>query len=99
MNGQSDQPNVELERARAVSERAYAIWEQEGRPEGRDQQHWLQAERERDDFGTALPPGQAPSPASQPPPRRTPRAKARVSTQRTPTAAGMVDSPKPGERL
>jgi hypothetical protein len=25
-------------------ERAYTIWEQEGRPEGRDLAHWLQAE-------------------------------------------------------
>lgn len=29
-----------------VSTRAYDIWEAEGRPEGRDLDHWLQAERE-----------------------------------------------------
>jgi hypothetical protein len=28
-----------------VAHLAYAIWEQEGRPHGRDQQHWLEAER------------------------------------------------------
>lgn len=26
--------------------RAYSIWEEEGRPDGRDGDHWLQAERE-----------------------------------------------------
>jgi hypothetical protein len=29
-----------------ISARARAIWEQEGRPEGRDKEHWLQAEAE-----------------------------------------------------
>ena len=27
-------------------ERAYAIWEQEGRPDGKDREHWLRAEAE-----------------------------------------------------
>jgi hypothetical protein len=31
---------------RAVRERAYAIWEEEGRPEGRHLDHWLRAEAE-----------------------------------------------------
>ncbi len=26
--------------------RAYALWEREGRPQGRDQEHWEQARRE-----------------------------------------------------
>jgi hypothetical protein len=30
----------------AIRERAYAIWEEEGRPEGRDVDHWLPAEAE-----------------------------------------------------
>ena len=29
-----------------ILERAYAIWEKEGRPEGRSLAHWLQAEQE-----------------------------------------------------
>jgi hypothetical protein len=29
-----------------IRERSYQIWEQEGRPEGQDLDHWLQAERE-----------------------------------------------------
>lgn len=32
--------------ADSVRERAYLIWETEGRPDGRDLEHWLQAERE-----------------------------------------------------
>ena len=30
----------------AISKRAREIWEREGRPEGRDKEHWLQAETE-----------------------------------------------------
>ena len=29
-----------------IRQRAYEIWEREGRPEGREQEHWEQAERE-----------------------------------------------------
>ena len=29
-----------------ISKRAREIWEREGRPEGRDKEHWLQAEAE-----------------------------------------------------
>jgi len=38
MNGDS--------RRRRIAERAYAIWEREGRVHGRDVRHWLQAEHE-----------------------------------------------------
>lgn len=30
----------------AIRERAYVIWEREGRPQGRELDHWLQAESE-----------------------------------------------------
>ena len=30
----------------SVAERAYAIWESEGKPEGHDMEHWLRAEAE-----------------------------------------------------
>jgi hypothetical protein len=36
----------ELERR--IRDRAYAIWEREGRPQGRDREHWEQATREID---------------------------------------------------
>jgi hypothetical protein len=32
--------------ADTISRRAYELWEQEGRPEGADMRHWLQAEQE-----------------------------------------------------
>jgi hypothetical protein len=32
--------------ADSISRRAYELWENEGRPEGNDLRHWLQAERE-----------------------------------------------------
>lgn len=31
---------------RLIQQRAYAIWEREGRPDGRHDQHWLQATQE-----------------------------------------------------
>ena len=39
-------------REQAIRERAYVIWEEEGRPQGRHLEHWLQAETEID-FGAA----------------------------------------------
>ena len=29
-----------------IAQRAYEIWEREGKPEGREQEHWLLAEEE-----------------------------------------------------
>ncbi|MBV9016956.1 MAG: DUF2934 domain-containing protein [Alphaproteobacteria bacterium] len=37
---------IEPARDQAIRDRAYAIWEQDGRPEGRSLDHWLQAEAE-----------------------------------------------------
>jgi hypothetical protein len=34
------------ERERNIRDRAYAIWEKEGRPDGKSLEHWLQAEAE-----------------------------------------------------
>jgi hypothetical protein len=36
------------EREEKIKSRAYAIWEREGRPHGRDRAHWAQAAREVD---------------------------------------------------
>lgn len=38
--------NGMADREQQVRERAYAIWEQEGRPDGEDREHWLRAEAE-----------------------------------------------------
>ncbi len=29
-----------------IAQRAYEIWEREGKPEGKEQEHWLRAEEE-----------------------------------------------------
>ena len=36
------------ERDQRINERAHRLWEHEGRPTGRDLDHWVQAEREED---------------------------------------------------
>ena len=35
-----------MNREQAIRERSYLIWEREGRPEGRNLEHWLLAEAE-----------------------------------------------------
>ena len=41
-----EREKVAQERAYEIRQRAYQIWEREGRPMGRDREHWLMAERE-----------------------------------------------------
>jgi hypothetical protein len=36
----------QAEKEQAIRERTYAIWEDEGRPHGKDLEHWLRAEAE-----------------------------------------------------
>jgi hypothetical protein len=36
------------DRRQQISEKAYRLWEKEGQPEGRDFEHWVEAEREVD---------------------------------------------------
>lgn len=40
-----------------IRSRAYALWEQNGRNHGRDQEHWEQAARERDELERVALPG------------------------------------------
>ena len=37
---------MDEEQERRIRERSYAIWEARGRPEGKELEHWLEAERE-----------------------------------------------------
>jgi len=39
-----------------IRQRAHEIWEQEGRPDGRDQEHWERAHREVDEEPGETPP-------------------------------------------
>jgi hypothetical protein len=43
---EKDERAMPNQREQAIRERAYAIWEQEGHPDGRGLAHWLQAEAE-----------------------------------------------------
>ena len=38
---------AEKKQDKTIAERAYELWEKAGRPHGRDQEYWFQAERER----------------------------------------------------
>jgi hypothetical protein len=37
-----------------IAARAYALWEEEGRPHGRDEQHWQRAESEVSETGASV---------------------------------------------
>lgn len=41
------------QKEQAIRERAYAIWEEEGRPDGKDLEHWRRAEDEINSAGEA----------------------------------------------
>jgi hypothetical protein len=46
--------DTELEQR--IRQRAHQIWEEEGRPEGRDQEHWCRAEQETTLHQSTAPP-------------------------------------------
>lgn len=72
---------METKERSAVAERAYEIWEREGRPAGREMDHWLQAERELATEGGAARPA---SPAGRKPARSSSAPKPKVTRSRTP---------------
>ena len=41
------------ERRQQISEKAYRLWEMEGQPQGRELEHWVQAETELGGSGQA----------------------------------------------
>jgi hypothetical protein len=45
-NGNASAPDSQIFSSDEIAERAYQIFEREGRMDGRDMEHWLQAERE-----------------------------------------------------
>ena len=52
--------DTDSEREELIRRRAYAIWEQEGRPDGQHQRHWEQAAREMQGSETQGPETQGP---------------------------------------
>jgi hypothetical protein len=51
-----------IDRNERIAERAYRIWEDAGRPEGHDVEHWLSAEAELAEAGPAGAEGAVASP-------------------------------------
>jgi hypothetical protein len=73
--------SVTRENEQKIRDRAYTLWEKEGRPEGRHSDHWHQATRELGEVDHAIPEDETPnaSVAQDPTPKRqasrTPRKK------------------------
>jgi len=65
---------MDTSRDEQLRQRAYMIWESEGRPEGMEAQHWARAERELVEEGAAA----VPAAAASPPRRKASAAKAPV---------------------
>lgn len=63
---------AETEREQQIRERAHAIWEEEGRPEGRDAEHWERAGREIEAEGDRVAPPATASGGSATIHRKTP---------------------------
>jgi hypothetical protein len=70
-----------------IRERAYQLWEQDGRPSGRDREHWARAEAELGVAPPALPAAPVPAPPSPAPP---PAARAGGRLLPAAIAAGFV---------
>ncbi|UFN47299.1 DUF2934 domain-containing protein [Roseomonas sp. OT10] len=79
-----------------IRERAYAIWEREGRPHGRDADHW---DRARQEIEGGAEPGPAPvaAPAAEAKPAK-PRRKAAIRVE-APVAESLAAEAAPRRRV
>ncbi len=100
--------------AEAISRRAYELWEQEGRPENRDLEHWLRAEQDllaqqqksTNSAGTSAPSDRPSNSDAQPlqgtraaaAANREPKAEAKPAAKRTPTAQPPAGTKPPAAR-
>lgn len=75
---QSEGPAPQPAIRERVEKRAYAIWESEGKPHGRDVIHWCQAEQELLSSGEC---GPASGPVEQPASPATPEKAASAARQ------------------
>ncbi len=75
-----------------VRQRAHAIWEREGRPHGRDREHWAQAEAEIQ----AEQSGERKQKANRPAPTATPARKATASKKAATKPAPKAGTEKAG---
>ena len=70
-----------------VAERAYSIWEEEGRPHGRDHAHWQRAESELAGQPVTVPGAKAAAPAAEPAAKQPARGR-KPAAASPPTAGG-----------
>jgi hypothetical protein len=76
---------METAKHQEIAARAYALWEQEGRPDGRSIEHWHRAERELASSGGAATGGsgaEAARSATDTPMRPAPSRKPTLATRR-----------------
>lgn len=73
-----------------IQERAYAIWERAGRPQGADREHWLQAEAEITAAAPGANGGGRRSPAAA---KRTPSKPARTTLAAKPATSRRPKKP------
>lgn len=79
-------PKAQLITKDQIAERAFAIWEHEGKPHGRDQEHWERAEAELRDVMARMTPAK---------PKRAPKAAAKPAAEKAAKApAKAVARPK-----
>lgn len=78
----------------SVAERAYSIWEEEGRPHGRDHAHWHRAERELTGNGKDASATLTEAPAGAPA-AKAPRARKAAAPKAPAAEAAPGEAPKP----
>ena len=78
-----------------VAKRAHAIWEQNGRPDGQAEQHWLQAEREFE-AGNDNSASRAPAPKVAAPKEKAAKrdASRKPAASKKPTLAARAKQPR-----
>ncbi|ACI98913.1 DUF2934 domain-containing protein [Rhodospirillum centenum] len=92
-----------------ISQRAYEIWEREGRPDGRQEEHWSRAREELLALAEFSTPGSVLEPVPEPgedreaattdaapSPAETPRRRGRGSRSADPATMPGVHAPEPG---
>ena len=85
------------DREQWVQQRAYALWETEGRPDGRDRAHWEQAERELSTAAapeqTALEAAPAAEPVAESPVGESPVGESKGKTRRAAAKSATATAP------
>jgi hypothetical protein len=87
-----EEDQMKIPSEQSIRERAYQLWEQDGRPDGRSVDYWLRAARDLEDEATA--PKQAP--AAEKPRYAAKKTSAQPTPPRAPKRTGAVTGgPRP----